>query len=128
MKDLEERFSTFEKRYKQEYAELSHMAYVLEESSKEQIKHMAQLKEISDYHLKKLANDADELREANRQLLERAIDFENSTMQQQMSGQEKVQSEIASFKEELLPELETLIDKRAHIVVGSLISSSKPPP
>ncbi len=38
MRDIEERFSTFEKRYKQEYAELSHMAAMLEDGAREQIK------------------------------------------------------------------------------------------
>ncbi len=45
-----------------------------------------------------------------------------------MNDRENSLNELSTFKEELMPELEALIDKRAHIVVGSLISSSKPPP
>lgn len=104
------------------------MAAMLEEGAREQIKTISQLKDVNEYQIKKLTLDTDELREANRQLLERAIDFENSTMQQQMNDREKSLNEMSTFKEELMPELEALIDKRAHIVVGSLISSSKPPP
>lgn len=104
------------------------MAAMLEEGAREQIKTISQLKDVNEYQIKKLTLDTDELREANRQLLERAIDFENSTMQQQMNDREKSLNEMSIFKEELMPELEALIDKRAHIVVGSLISSSKPPP
>lgn len=56
------------------------------------------------------------------------IDNETQALQQEISGREKMAMELRLFKETLMPDIEGIIDKRAHLVVGSLISTSRPPP
>ena len=66
LRDIEERFTSFEKAYKQEYAVLSLMASKSDESAKEQLKQMTQMREAYDFHLKKASLDLDDLREMSR--------------------------------------------------------------
>lgn len=66
LRGIEERLSSFEKTYKQEYAVLSLMASKSDDNAKDQGKQMTQMRDAYDFHFKKAALDIDELKEMNR--------------------------------------------------------------